>query len=95
MVARLEDIAAEIQDGKVGLEASVALYEEGKALASRCADRLTAAQKRIELISPDLLEKYRDPQSRRDTDDADDSNGDNVAPDAPPENYDSNGQLFA
>ncbi|MBC8042275.1 MAG: exodeoxyribonuclease VII small subunit [Rhizobacter sp.] len=55
MIARLEEIAEIIQAGEVGLEESVALYEEGKEIARQCSERLAAAQKRIETVSPDLF----------------------------------------
>jgi len=56
LISRLETIANEIQDGKIGLEKSIELYEEGQAVAKECAKRLNAAQKRLETINPNLIE---------------------------------------
>jgi exodeoxyribonuclease VII small subunit len=69
LIARLEDISAKIQDGELGLEESIALYEEGQRIAKECHDRLSAAQKKLEVITPTL-------PSPDDTDD-DDSGDDN------------------
>ncbi len=52
LIARLEEIAALIQEGRVGLEESIALYEEGQRIAQLCTERLTAAQRKLEILSP-------------------------------------------
>jgi exodeoxyribonuclease VII small subunit len=52
LIARLEEIAKLIQEGHVGLEESIALYEEGRRLAQLCTERLTAAQRKLEILSP-------------------------------------------
>lgn len=49
----LEAIVARLESGDESLEASIALYERGNALRARCADRLDAAQARIEAIRLD------------------------------------------
>ena len=49
----LEAIVARLESGDEPLEASIALYERGNALRARCADRLDAAQARIEAIRTD------------------------------------------
>lgn len=54
LISRLEEIANQIQDGDVGLEESIRLYEEGQALARECEKRLSAAQKKLEVINPNL-----------------------------------------
>lgn len=48
---RLEEIVARIESGEVGLEDSIALYEEGVALGRHCREVLTKAQQRIEQLS--------------------------------------------
>lgn len=50
-VERLEEIVARIESGEVGLEDSIALYEEGVALGRHCREVLTKAQQRIEELS--------------------------------------------
>lgn len=52
-VERLEEIVARIESGEVGLEDSIALYEEGVALGRHCREVLTKAQQRIEMLSGD------------------------------------------
>lgn len=55
LISRLEEIASTIQDGQVGLEDSIKLYEEGKLLAQECNERLSAIQKKLETINPSEL----------------------------------------
>ncbi len=52
LIARLEEIAQLIQEGRVGLEESIELYEEGQRIAQICTERLTAAQRKLEILSP-------------------------------------------
>ncbi len=52
LIERLEEIARLIQEGQVGLEESIALYEEGQRIAQLCTERLTAAQRKLEILSP-------------------------------------------
>lgn len=54
LISRLEEISEQIQDGNIGLEESIRLYEEGQALAKECEKRLSAAQKKLEVINPNL-----------------------------------------
>ncbi len=49
---RLEKITAEIERGEVGLEESIAKYEEGMKLINRCRNMLTKAEQRIQKLSP-------------------------------------------
>ncbi len=55
LISRLEEIASTIQDGQVGLEDSIKLYEEGKQIAQECHERLSAIQKKLETINPSEL----------------------------------------
>lgn len=49
----LEQIVARLESGTELLDESIRLYERGSALRRRCADRLDAAQARIEAIRLD------------------------------------------
>jgi exodeoxyribonuclease VII small subunit len=50
-LARLEEIASELEDGRIGLETALQRYEEGVGLLRRCSGLLNKAQRRIELLS--------------------------------------------
>lgn len=49
-LAELEDIVAKLEQGRVELEESIALYERGAALKAHCEAKLKSAQERIEKI---------------------------------------------
>jgi exodeoxyribonuclease VII small subunit len=76
LISRLEAISAKIQDGDIGLEESIELYEEGQKIAAECNDRLTAAQKKLEVINPNLLPR-QDKVDPQDDDEDDDGGKDN------------------
>jgi len=48
---RLEEIARLLEQGEVGLEASVKLYEEGTKLIQFCADKLDKAETTVLKLS--------------------------------------------
>jgi len=50
---RLEELVSRLERGDLSLEESIAAYEEGKKLASFCAQKLKEAQNRVQV----LLEK--------------------------------------
>ncbi|MFZ2873298.1 MAG: exodeoxyribonuclease VII small subunit [Phycisphaerales bacterium] len=50
-VSRLEAIVERIESGEIGLDESMALYEEGVKLGKRCKEALLAAEQRIEVLS--------------------------------------------
>ena len=50
-VAQLEQIVAAIESGQIGLEESLAKYEQGMALVKRCRGILDKAEKRIEQLT--------------------------------------------
>ncbi len=50
-VAQLEQIVAAIESGQIGLEESLAKYEQGMDLVKRCRAILTSAEKRIEQLT--------------------------------------------
>lgn len=49
----LETIVKRLEEGKVPLEESVAIYERGEALKRRCEDLLRQAEARVDKISTD------------------------------------------
>ena len=49
----LETIVGRLESGDAALDQAIALYERGDALRRRCADRLNAAEARIEAIRLD------------------------------------------
>ncbi len=49
----LESIVKRLEDGKVPLEESVAIYERGEALKRRCEELLRQAEARVEKITTD------------------------------------------
>ena len=49
----LERIVGRLESGEAALEEAIGLYERGDALRRRCADRLDAAQARLEAIRLD------------------------------------------
>lgn len=53
----LESIIRRLEEGKVPLEESVAIYERGEALKRRCEELLKAAEARVEKITPDASGK--------------------------------------
>jgi exodeoxyribonuclease VII small subunit len=50
-LARLEEIAAQLEDGRLGLSESLACYEEGVKHLKRCYELLEHAERRIELLA--------------------------------------------
>jgi exodeoxyribonuclease VII small subunit len=56
-IEELESIIKRLEEGRVPLEESVAIYERGEALKSRCEDLLKAAEARVEKITLDAAGK--------------------------------------
>jgi exodeoxyribonuclease VII small subunit len=52
-IEELESIVKRLEDGKVPLEESVAIYERGEALKRRCEELLRQAEARVEKITTD------------------------------------------
>ena len=52
-IEELETIVKRLEEGKVPLEESVAIYERGEALKKRCEDLLRQAEARVEKITLD------------------------------------------
>jgi exodeoxyribonuclease VII small subunit len=53
-IEELESIVRRLEDGKVPLEESVAIYERGEALKRRCEDLLRQAEARVQKITLDV-----------------------------------------
>ena len=60
-MARLEEIAAELEGEKLPLDKSVKLYEEGVKLAAKCATELEDAKRAIACLSRGRLDVARMP----------------------------------
>lgn len=52
-IEELETIVKRLEDGKVPLEESVAIYERGQALKTRCEELLKQAEARVDKITLD------------------------------------------
>jgi exodeoxyribonuclease VII small subunit len=52
-IEELESIVKRLEEGKVPLEESVALYERGELLKARCEEVLKQAEARVEKITLD------------------------------------------
>jgi exodeoxyribonuclease VII small subunit len=52
-IEELETIVKRLEEGKVPLEESVAIYERGEALKRRCEELLKQAEARVEKITLD------------------------------------------
>jgi len=50
-IEELESIVKRLEEGKVPLEESVAIYERGELLKARCEDLLRQAEARVEKIT--------------------------------------------
>ena len=56
-IEELESIVKRLEDGKVPLEESVAIYERGEVLKRRCEELLRQAEARVEKITLDASGK--------------------------------------
>ncbi len=52
-LAELEEIVTKLEDGDLPLEASLELFEKGINLSRACRERLTNAERRIEILVKD------------------------------------------
>jgi exodeoxyribonuclease VII small subunit len=52
-LAELEEIVTKLEDGDLPLEASLELFEKGISLSRECRERLTNAERRIEVLLKD------------------------------------------
>ncbi len=58
-MARLEEIVAEIESDKLGLEKQFELFQEGMALARFCDGKLTEVQKSVELVLKESATQWK------------------------------------
>ena len=49
-IKQLEDIAKELESGELGLDESVAKFEEGIKLSKKCNNMLNEAEKKINIL---------------------------------------------
>jgi exodeoxyribonuclease VII small subunit len=63
-LAELESLAARMNDGDLGLEESIALYQRGVALARVCQQRLDAAEEQVRVLQGQLLEPFEGAQGQ-------------------------------
>ena len=49
-IERMEEIISRLSDGNLGIDDSVALYEEGVKLAAFCDEKIKEAQRKITLL---------------------------------------------
>jgi exodeoxyribonuclease VII small subunit len=47
---RLEEILQQMNEGKISLDTSLKLFEEADTLITRCQEKLTKAQQKIEIL---------------------------------------------
>ena len=52
-LAELEEIVVRLEDGDLPLETSLELFEKGIKLSRECRERLTKAERRIEILLRD------------------------------------------
>ncbi len=52
-LVELEQIVAKLEDGDLPLETSLELFEQGIKLTRECRERLTKAERRIEILMKD------------------------------------------
>jgi len=50
-LARLEQVAARLKDGKIPLEEAIALFEEGSKLAKTLEKELSRVERKVQLLS--------------------------------------------
>lgn len=55
-LARLEEVAASLKDGKIPLEEAVALFEEGSKLAKALEKDLSRVERKVQVLSGDETE---------------------------------------
>lgn len=60
---QLEKIVASMEAGQMTLEASLAAYERGVALAKACQAQLQSAEQRVKVLEQDLLRPFNEPET--------------------------------
>jgi exodeoxyribonuclease VII small subunit len=62
---RLEEIVRELENGDIGIEQALNLFEEGTKLSKLCAKKLSKIERRVEILKKgekgdDVLELFQD-----------------------------------
>ena len=69
-LVELEEIVVKLEEGDLALEESLELFEKGISLSRSCRERLTNAERRIEILMKDpdggFAAKELEPESLRD-----------------------------
>lgn len=55
-LARLEQVAASLKDGKIPLEEAIALFEEGSKLAKTLEKELARVERKVQVLSGETAE---------------------------------------
>jgi exodeoxyribonuclease VII small subunit len=63
-LAELEALAGRMNDGNLGLDESIALYQRGVALAQICQQRLEAVEQQVQVLQGQLLQPFDDAAAR-------------------------------
>lgn len=63
-LAELETLAGRMNDGDLGLDESIALYQRGVALAQVCQQRLEAVEQQVQVLQGQLLQPFDDAAAR-------------------------------
>jgi len=56
---RLEEIVEKLESEEIGLDASLALFEEGIGLSRVCQQKLTEVERRVEIVLKESRGEYR------------------------------------
>ena len=62
-MTRLEEIVGKLESGKVSLDESLKLYEEGCKLAKKCLEQLEKAKLKVTMIKKEYEDKENDEKS--------------------------------
>ena len=62
-MGELERLVAAMEGGELSLEASLAAYRRGAALARFCQERLAAAEQQVRVLEGEVLKNFRSAES--------------------------------
>ena len=62
-LVELERLVATMEGGELPLEASLAAYQRGAALAKFCQERLAAAEQQVRVLEGEVLKNFRPPEA--------------------------------
>ncbi|MGI6316125.1 MAG: exodeoxyribonuclease VII small subunit [Christensenellales bacterium] len=55
-IARLDELLAALEEGKIPLNQSLSYYEEGISLIKSCKEELVSAKTRIRILTPEEMD---------------------------------------